>query len=155
MSKKKGLRVIFRRIKGRLIPLKINHIFKDKKLTVRARKGLRELGELTAEKITGRKKTGRLLGVFVKPKARKKRISEKLFKKAANIFKSMGIEFMRGDVMHPAQVAIRNKFISKFFRRNLKTGKLNRVSVKEAFKITRFKGRVLATTLLKKKKRKK
>ena len=114
-------RYLFRKIGGRIVPIRINNIA-DKISDANNMGGLRHrkiqaigdkgtyMGQLTLT-IPKKGKTATIMDVRVPKQYQKKGISKNLFARATQFLERAKYKFLKSDeIMHPAQVKIRNKY---------------------------------------------
>lgn len=121
MSKGKLGRVIFRKIGGRIIPIKISNVA-DKIAQASDMGGSRFrkiiassekhgfMGQLTL-RVPPKGNSAELVDVRVREEFRRRGISKNLFARATDFLKRAGYKFLRSnDIQHPAQIKIRKAF---------------------------------------------
>jgi len=174
MSGKLG-RYIFRKIGGRIVPIKINNIAdkianassrtdKYRKITATAKGQL--LGVLNLQ-IPKRGKSAIIKSVNVEKQFRRKGISKNLFARATQFLERAKYKFLRSDeIQHSAQIKIRKKYgrykagpvkknRTKFFADQFgafgeETRRIDSLSATDILKYNRSGRQITATTMLKK-----
>jgi hypothetical protein len=170
-------RIIFRKINGRIIPIRISNIADPiataSSQTAKFRKIIAEspkkerLGTMFLE-IPNKGKTAHVSMVEVAKPYRRKGISKNLFARAAQSLERYGFKFLRtGDLQHPAQVKIRRKlggtykaggkrksrtrfFADQFGRYGEESRRVTSQEAKDILKNNTSGRQVKATTMLKK-----
>ena len=128
-------RVIFRKVNGRIVPIRIHNVadkIAEASTWSKHRKIIAKLpnGEQIAQlnlRLPDKGKSAELLSVAVEKKFRKKDISKNLFARAKQFLERAGYKFLRSsDIQHVAQVKIRKRAGRYVIPKADGTGKLNR-----------------------------
>jgi predicted GNAT family acetyltransferase len=156
---------IFRRLGGRIVPIKIGSEKIGRTASTVARKITAKIhGEKVGHLLMiapESKKHVKLTGALVDPPFRSQGIASAMFEHAAKLFGRAGKKSIRtGGIEHAAQVSIREKYKSRFFAhgRGMLTDGSKRVTANKAREIVQFSPQsktVTATTLIPKKFRRK
>lgn len=110
---------IFRRIGGRIVPIKIvSELVKDnglgsKELVTRAISKGKEVGKAGA--LLGNKARAKLTYTGVSDSHRGAGVAHAMFSEIVTKLKKLGYKFLHGEIHHPAQVAVRSKYASRFY----------------------------------------
>jgi predicted GNAT family acetyltransferase len=154
-----GGRIIFKRIRGRIVPIKIESRVASeigdsskKILTVRASGKRRLFGSMRTD-VSPYKRAARVQDTLVNDKVRGAGLSTELFRETLEKLKGMKFKSLAGEVQHPAQVKIRAKFKSRFYDQysGPHGDRFKLMGAKEAESTVKKKGYIMAVTRIPKK----